>query len=69
MRMQISFLTFALEASGKTSGNESASLLVPAQKARRSHPGNNYVRILLPKNIDTSLPAMLLETFTGREEA
>ena len=69
MRMQISFPTFALEASGKTSGNESASFLVPAQKARRSHPEKNYVRILLPKNMDTSLPAMLLETSSGREEA
>ena len=69
MRMQISFPTFALEASGKTSGKGSASFLVPAQKARRSHPGNNYVRIILPKNMDTSLPAMLLETSSGREEA
>ena len=62
--------TFALEASGKSPGNAPiASFLVPAQKAKRNHPGNEGFRILLPKNRDTSLPAMLLETTSLRDEA
>ena len=60
---------FALQASGKSPGNAIASFLVPAQKAKRNHPGNKGVRILLPKNRDTSLPAMLLKTTSFREEA
>ena len=60
---------FALEASGKSPGNAIASFLVPAQKAKRNHPMNKGVRILLPKNRDTSLPAMLLETSSLRDEA
>ena len=41
--------SFALEASGKTSGNESASFLVPAQKAKRSHPGTIMLESFFPK--------------------
>ena len=50
-------------------GNAIASFLVPAQKVKRNHSMNKGVRILLPKNRDTSLPAMLVKTSSLRDEA